>query len=56
MDSKQFRILIQMLEAIRWTLKAPLNKKADELVNKLASKAVEDAEALESHEYFQGDC
>ena len=53
MDSKQFRILIQMLEAIRWSLKALLNEKADELVNKLASKALEDAEALEASEYFR---
>ena len=53
MDSKQFRILIQMLEAIRWSLKGPLNEKADELVNKLASKALEDAESLEASEYFQ---
>ena len=50
MNSKQFRILIQILEAIRLTLKGPSSTKgADEL----ASQALEDAEALEASEYFR---
>ena len=49
MNSKQFRILIQMLEAIRWTLKGPGYKAADSL----AKQAVDDAESLEASEYFR---
>ena len=56
MDSKQFRILIQMLEAIRLTLRPPAEKEAEEsfdFAGKMAVQALKDAESLEASEYFQ---
>ena len=50
MNSKQFRILIQMLAAIRLTLEGPEFYEDADLI---ADQALEDAEALEANEYFR---
>ena len=47
MNNKQFRILIQMMGAIRLTLKGFYDD-----ADKAADKAIEDAESLENSEYF----